>query len=70
MGRKYLSKKLSGYERAGLAIILILTIGSFIMMIVSFFMQQDSTIWMTTLLTTLSFIGGLLVGSNRRINIP
>ncbi len=69
-GRKNLQKKLSGFERAGLAIILCLTLGSFAMMIVSFFMEVDATIWVTTLLSTLTFIGGLLIGSNRRISIP
>ena len=70
MARKRLEKKLSAYERAGLIVLLILTVGSFVMMVVAFLMKEDTSIWTAVLSTTLAFVGGLLVGSNRRINIP
>lgn len=70
MARKRLEKKLSAYERAGLLVLLILSVGSFAMMIVAFMMKEDTSIWTAVLSTTLAFVGGLLVGSNRRLNIP
>jgi len=51
-------------------VLLILTVGSFFMMAVAFFMKEDVTVWAGVLSSTLAFVGGLLVGSNRRLNIP
>ena len=70
MARKRLEKKLSAYERAALVVLLILSVGSFFMMAVAFFMKEDVTVWAGVLSSTLAFVGGLLVGSNRRLNIP
>ncbi len=70
MARKRLEKKLSAYERVSLTILLILTVGSFIMMAVAFIMKEDATMWAGVLSSTLAFVGGILVGSNRRLAIP
>lgn len=58
-------KQLTVYERISIAIFLVLTLGSFVMMIVSFFAGKDSKIWEIMLASLISMMAGFLYGVNR-----
>ncbi len=58
-------KKLSEEERLILQVLLIIWIGSFAMMIYSFIMKENGTIWEVTFASILSAMGGFLIGVNR-----
>lgn len=58
-------KQLTVYERISIAIFLVLTLGSFVMMIVSFFAEKDSKIWEILLASLIAMMAGFLYGVNR-----
>lgn len=58
-------KHLSIYERISVAIYLVLTLGSFAMMIVSSFTHQSAAIWYGLLASLISMMAGFLYGVNR-----
>ena len=58
-------KQLTVYERISITIFLVLTLGSFVMMIISFFSEKDSKIWEIMLASLISMMAGFLYGVNR-----
>ena len=59
-------KTFSEEERVVLFVILIIWVGSFLMMIYSFIMQIDGSIWQTIFTSILTAMLGFSVGANRR----
>jgi len=53
------------FERTILALVLVITLGSFAMLIYAFLAEIDGTIWLSILVSMLTGMGGYLVGSNR-----
>ena len=52
-------------ERTILVLVLVITLGSFGMLIYSHLTETDGTIWLQILISVLTGMGGFLIGTNR-----